>query len=333
MRPMADNPSSGPVELGKQTLHVTTVISVVIPMFNAEKTILPAIKSVLKQTFIDYEIIVVDDCSTDRSWNQVQALQDPRIRPFRAARNSGAAAARNLGMRHAQGEWIVFLDADDQWDPRHLEVMMSCSNDNVFVAPSKLSCVPDANGWLRPLGVPAELGQEKVKALNRSSFAEALTREYFFTKRAFLEEHHITFLETGGRGDCGGDWMYYVSKLLLAGANGCLALEPTYLYRVTGYHTSSSFEAIAQELKVVDLLSKEKGVPPEVRDSLAQSIPRFRRRLNAAALRSRKWDQFFILLGGNPSNIIYVALAGMGFISRKLRHLLGRSGVRIANDQ
>ena len=120
MKPMADNQSSESVELGKQTLHVTTVISVVIPMFNAEKTILPAIKSVLKQTFIDYEIIVVDDCSTDRSWNQVQALQDPRIRPFRAARNSGAAAARNLGMRHAQGEWIVFLDADDQWDPRHL---------------------------------------------------------------------------------------------------------------------------------------------------------------------------------------------------------------------
>ncbi len=232
-------------------------ISVIIPMFNAEGMILPAVESVLTQTFSDFEIIVVDDCSKDRSWTQVQELQDARIRSFRAEHNAGAAAARNLGLRYAQGEWIAFLDADDQWSSRHLEIMMACAKGNVFVAPSKMSCVPDANGRLRPLDELAELGSERVRPLNYSSFAEALRREYCFTNRAFLEEHHITFLETGGRGDCGGDWMHFVSKLLLAGANGCLALEPTYLYRVTGYHTSSSFEAIAQELYLIERLSRE----------------------------------------------------------------------------
>ena len=73
-------------------------------------------------------------------------------------------------------------------------------------------------------------------------------------------------------------------------------------------------------------------MPQEVRDSLAQNIPLLRRRLNAAALRSRKWDEFFTLLGSNPSNIVYIALTGMSFIFRKIRHFLGQRGLRTTND-
>lgn len=305
-------------------------VSVIIPMFNAERMILPTLESVFRQTFTDYEIIVVDDCSTDQGWSQVQALQDGRLRLFRAERNAGASAARNLGIRQAKGEWLAFLDADDQWSPRHLEIMMEWSEGRVFVAPSKLRCVPDANGRLLPLETLAQTGLNRMKPLNRSSFEEALGREYVFTRRVFVKEHDLGFLEVGGRGDCGGDWMYYIAELLIRGAEGCLALEPTYLYRVTGYHTSSSFEAIEQQLATTDRLSKDPGVPPDVRDSLALSIPTLRRRLNAAALRSRKWKQFFDLLRAHPLNVIYVGLYGVTFTLRKFRHLLGRRGLRPA---
>lgn len=299
-------------------------VSIILPIFNAERVIVPAIASVFLQTFRDYEIIAVDDCSTDRSWSRLQTLQDTRIKLFRAERNSGASAARNLGITKARGEWLAFLDADDQWSPRHLEVMMGCANGYVFVAPSKLRCVPDANGLLWPLDDCIEVSSDKFKLLNHSSFAKALESEYVFTKSSFVKQHGIRFLETGGRADCGGDWMYYMAELLLRGASGCLALRPTYRYRVSGYHTSSSFEAMAQQLSTIDRLSKEKDVPPEVRDSLARSLPAIRGRLNAAALRSRKWKEFFRLLRANPSNIIYVASTVLSFISRKIRYVARR---------
>jgi hypothetical protein len=205
--------------------------------------------------------------------------------------------------------------------------MMGRANGYIFVAPSKLSGVPDTSGVLHPLNGFIEAGSGKTKLLDQSSFAEALGREYVFTKRSFVIEHGIRFLETGGRGDCGGDWMYYMAELLLRGASGCLAYEPTYLYRVTGYHTSSSFEAMAQQFSTIDRLSRESGVPAEVRDSLIRSLPAMRRRLNAAALRSRKWKQFFGLLRANPSNILYIGFAATSFLFRKLRHGVKRWGL------
>lgn len=121
--------------------------------------------------------------------------------------------------------------------------------------------------------------------------------------------------------------MYYMSDLLLGGASGCWALEPTYLYRVTGYHTSSSFESIAQQLSVIERLSTDPAVPPDVRDSLAASLPAIRRRLNAAALRSGKWKEFFRLLGAQPSTIFYLGWSATGFMLRKIHHAAGRRGV------
>ena len=290
--------------------------------------VVPAIESVFRQTFTDYEIIAVDDCSTDTSWDRLQGIRDARIRAFRAERNSGASAARNLGIRQACGEWIAFLDADDQWGPRHLEVMMRCANGHVFVAPSKLQCVPDANGLLRPLDASAKESSDRIKVLNHSNFAEALYREYVFTRREFVRKHDIRFLETGGRGDCGGDWMYYMSQLLIRGADGCVTLEPTYLYRVTGYHTSSSFEAMAQQFSMMQRLSKDEAVPPDVRGALARSLPSVRRRFTVAALRSRNWHQFFRLLRANPFSVVYVGFAAASHLFRRLQHSVKRWGLR-----
>jgi glycosyltransferase involved in cell wall biosynthesis len=94
--------------------------SVVIPLYNKALYLQRALDSVLAQTVQDFEIVVVDDGSTDDGANLVRAYQDPRIRLIQQA-NAGAAAARNRGVAESNADLIAFLDADDQWDQDFLE--------------------------------------------------------------------------------------------------------------------------------------------------------------------------------------------------------------------
>jgi hypothetical protein len=90
-------------------------VSVVIPAFNCEKTIVRSISSVRAQSYGSLEIVVVDDCSADGTASAVEAIGDPAIRLVRHQANGGASAARNTGIREATGRYIAFLDADDEW--------------------------------------------------------------------------------------------------------------------------------------------------------------------------------------------------------------------------
>jgi glycosyltransferase involved in cell wall biosynthesis len=96
--------------------------SVIIPLFNKGRYIVRTIDSVLTQTFPDFEIIVIDDGSTDDGPALVRHIQDPRIRLIQQE-NAGAAVARNTGVSHARSDLIAFLDADDEWSPLHLETL------------------------------------------------------------------------------------------------------------------------------------------------------------------------------------------------------------------
>ncbi len=96
-------------------------VSVILPTYNRADTLPRAVKSVLAQTFGDYELLIIDDGSTDRTPSVVEQLEDPRIRYIRLARNRGVSAARNRGFSEARGEFIAFLDSDDEWLPRKLE--------------------------------------------------------------------------------------------------------------------------------------------------------------------------------------------------------------------
>jgi glycosyltransferase involved in cell wall biosynthesis len=98
-------------------------ISVIIPTYNREKVLPRAVKSALNQTFKDFEILVVDDGSTDNTQEVVEDLQkkDERIKYFRYTPNQGGNVARNLGIKKSQGDYIAFLDSDDEWLPESLE--------------------------------------------------------------------------------------------------------------------------------------------------------------------------------------------------------------------
>ena len=100
---------------------MSDLISIIMPSYNASKYITATIKSVQNQTYDNWELIVVDDCSTDNTVELIRKLGDTRINVFVNERNEGAAISRNRALREAKGRWIAFLDSDDLWVPEKLE--------------------------------------------------------------------------------------------------------------------------------------------------------------------------------------------------------------------
>jgi glycosyltransferase involved in cell wall biosynthesis len=99
------------------------MISIIIPLYNKEHQIANTLQTVFSQTYSDYEIVVVDDGSTDRSADIVASLEDKRIHLIHQP-NAGVSAARNRGVAESRGEFVAFLDADDEWKPDYLSTQM-----------------------------------------------------------------------------------------------------------------------------------------------------------------------------------------------------------------
>lgn len=97
------------------------LVSIVMPSYNSEKYIKDSIESVLNQTYPFWELLIVDDCSTDKTVEIIKSFKDERIKLFQNKNNSGAALSRNWALREAKGKWIAFLDSDDLWLPTKLE--------------------------------------------------------------------------------------------------------------------------------------------------------------------------------------------------------------------
>lgn len=100
-------------------------VSVVLPTYNRAPLLGRSVRSVLGQSFADFEVIVVDDGSTDETAEVVNAFVDPRVRYLPLARNAGAGAARNAGIRQARGKFLAFQDSDDEWVPSKLAKQMA----------------------------------------------------------------------------------------------------------------------------------------------------------------------------------------------------------------
>lgn len=101
-------------------------ISVVIPTYNRSTLLINAIQSVLKQTYPVYEVLVCDDGSTDNSKQLVEELNDPKITWIDCGKNGRPAIPRNIGIKKAKGDWIAFLDNDDEWLPEKLQEQINC---------------------------------------------------------------------------------------------------------------------------------------------------------------------------------------------------------------
>ena len=103
-----------------------------MPSWNTSNFIAESIQSVINQTYENWELIIVDDCSTDNTDDVVAKFTDKRIRYFKNEKNSGAALSRNRALREARGEWIAFLDSDDLWNPDKLEHQINFMNEHGY---------------------------------------------------------------------------------------------------------------------------------------------------------------------------------------------------------
>ena len=110
------------------------LVSIIMPSYKCGKFIKESIKSVQNQTYQNWELIVVDDCSGDGTVDLVLDFKkdDDRISLYQNSFNSGAAVSRNTALRHARGRWIAFLDSDDLWEPTKLEKQIKFMMDNNY---------------------------------------------------------------------------------------------------------------------------------------------------------------------------------------------------------
>ncbi|ASG04743.1 glycosyltransferase family 2 protein [Vibrio anguillarum] len=113
-------------------MNSTPLVSIITPSYNCSRQIHKTISSVINQSFLDWEMIIVDDCSTDNSCNIIEELikDEPRIKLLKRKWNAGPAIARNVAIENARGRYIAFLDSDDQWHVEKLAKQIDFMRDN-----------------------------------------------------------------------------------------------------------------------------------------------------------------------------------------------------------
>lgn len=111
---------------------MSDLVSIIMPSYNTSQYIAETIQSVIDQSYQNWELIIVDDCSTDNTDYVVSKINDQRIIFLKNKKNSGAAVSRNRALREAKGKWIAFLDSDDLWKPDKLEKQIQFMNKNNY---------------------------------------------------------------------------------------------------------------------------------------------------------------------------------------------------------
>lgn len=111
---------------------IDDLVSIIMPSWNTGEFITESIQSVLNQTYTNWELIIIDDCSSDDTDQIIESFNDERIKYLKNEKNCGAALTRNRGLREARGEWIAFLDSDDLWMPEKLEHQIDFMKKNGY---------------------------------------------------------------------------------------------------------------------------------------------------------------------------------------------------------
>ena len=200
------------------------LISILMAAYNAEKTIEISIKSVIAQTYKDWELIIIDDASTDSTLSIATryASEDGRIHVFSAETNSGVSQTRKRALHEAHGEWIAILDSDDKWDERKLEKQIALQEKTdsplLYTGSSFMDEYGNPLSWI--LHVPKSLTYRDLLKQNLLSNSSALVRRTLY-------ENNYTF----------GDQMHedYATwlKILKTGVIACGIDEPLLVYRLS----------------------------------------------------------------------------------------------------
>ncbi|MGB3693670.1 MAG: glycosyltransferase [Spirulinaceae cyanobacterium] len=229
------------------------LISVIIPSYNAEQTIQSTIESVLNQTYSHWELIIVNDGSTDSTLDLVQGIKDERIQIFTYP-NSGPNPTRNRGFSHACGQYISFLDADDQWSSDKLEKQLQAIKDS---ASAKVAY--SWTNWVDEKGTLIRRGS--YKTANGDVFAKLLLIDFIESGSNPLIFREA-FAEAGGFDEtlpAAQDWDMW---LRLAAKYHFVCVEcPQIFYRVSPGSWSSNVERM--EVASLRVIKRSLAEAPE----------------------------------------------------------------------
>ncbi|MEE3147048.1 MAG: glycosyltransferase family 2 protein [Bacteroidota bacterium] len=205
----------------KKPIDARPLVSIVKPSYNSEKFIAETIASVQKQTVTDWELLIVDDASSDATVACVQKLQenDSRIHSISLSENKGPAHARNLGIQKAKGKYLTFLDADDLWFPEFLERSISEAKKHPFVFSSYKRLDENLEPYLSDFIVPEKVSYTDILKSNSISCLTA------FLDIEVLGKKYMPLIKK--RQDM-GLWLQYLKKTNYAYG----IQEPLAIYRI-----------------------------------------------------------------------------------------------------
>jgi succinoglycan biosynthesis protein ExoO len=211
------------------------LVSVVMPAFNAARTIRTAVLSVLGQTMASLELIVCDDASSDDTLAILESIDDSRLRVLRNSGNAGPGASRDRAIAQARGAWIAVIDSDDAWTPERLERLLDATGEgeDLMVFDDILKC-HDTNNVLTPwerLRGPTAFGAQG------NVTKDIATSEFLLADRLLIKPlmfagsiRHNGIRHSESR--YGEDAEFFL-RILAAGARLRYVPEPMYLYRLT----------------------------------------------------------------------------------------------------
>lgn len=218
------------------------LISIVMPAYNCEKYIKDAIKSVMNQTYKNWELIVLDDGSKDNTVNIINGLaaQDKRIKFYQNEKNQGVSATRNRGVSLAQGEWIAFLDSDDMWKKEKLTKQMILKNkvnaEFVFTGSSYINEM--GSSYKGIFEVPIQVDYKKLRTHNVISCSSVLVKKKFFQNIKMEKD------------DMHEDYAVWL-RILKQGVTAYAVNEPLLIYRISRNSKSGNkFKTIEMTYKV-----------------------------------------------------------------------------------
>lgn len=246
-------------------------VSVIIPVYNCESYIGQAIQSALDQTEKDLEVIVVDDGSTDQTCHMIRGFTDSRVRLLAGEQNAGESRARNLGVAHAKGQWIAFLDGDDWWAPQRLERLLGVAEkEEADIIMDNCRIIDD--GARYPWKTARRVIRfEGIVRLDAVRFVAIDPGVNLIVRRRFLVEHEIRFDE----GLIAAPDMKYGLQCIIRGGKFVVVPQAYYFYRRRpGQVTGQSLISVIAMRKLTSALLRDVEVcaDPELCRALARRL-------------------------------------------------------------
>ena len=300
---------------------MSIAISVVIPLFEAEKYIERAITSLVQQTLAPDEIIVVDNASTDGAVDYIQQLRDPRVRVIRTSVNIGPNGARQMGIEAAHGYWVAFLDSDDWWERQRLEALTQLGE-------SRMADIVFDNHWLIIDGDPKPWSTSFREGHFSPGHGQRLSFPHFYhssvsllhpiIRRDFFTQTHLEFPSA----------LYYFGHFAFAleslerGAKIVVTPKPFYFYRSRATSMTADWkQSEDRSTRALDIIHSRMTTPKAralVDRGKGQALTGQHRRHLSRAIHNGQWRLVGHSLSTRPQDGLWLIMETPRMIRRRI---------------